>query len=334
MHETSAAILECCGSRFPNKAALRQHTSAFHVHGYVCNVNIYFSRILLKPVSDLLLIFLKICGRVFCRRALLRRHHAVHSGFKEFSCQLCDYATSHKSNLERHMKIHESTSSPIPSAENGESGSSSQSPGEFCNADESRPLASPTHEHNPILASLLSQPAQGGGEMMQWVYHSPYDSYSAQHAVDPLQIEEGSLQPPKWAYDSESRVLTRCSWEEVHQTGKRIVKEGSSLPLRHAIDVILGLKEELPKPRPSWSRRTDLQSGGLLTFTESSTESDCSSIGAKRHWHEADLGYLSRPSSSGEVASGDADTSCGCDGDDFQYVPKKLRMSKRYQSPV
>ena len=81
-----------------------------------------------------------ICSRVFCRRALLRRHHAVHSGFKEFTCSLCDYATSHKSNLERHMKIHESgdkysTSSPSSSGQPIQHDRSS--PEDFYQADDS-----------------------------------------------------------------------------------------------------------------------------------------------------------------------------------------------------
>ena len=36
-------------------------------------------------------------------RALLKRHMNVHSGNKEFQCLRCAYATSHKSNLERHV---------------------------------------------------------------------------------------------------------------------------------------------------------------------------------------------------------------------------------------
>lgn len=36
-------------------------------------------------------------------RALLKRHMNVHSGQKDFTCGSCDYATSHKSNLERHI---------------------------------------------------------------------------------------------------------------------------------------------------------------------------------------------------------------------------------------
>lgn len=31
---------------------------------------------------------------------------SVHNGIKEFSCKMCSYATSHKSNLERHQRVH------------------------------------------------------------------------------------------------------------------------------------------------------------------------------------------------------------------------------------
>ncbi|XP_013793499.1 gastrula zinc finger protein XlCGF7.1-like [Limulus polyphemus] len=85
MREHSSKILECCGEHFLNKAALRSHTKTLHKEGYICN----------------------LCTRSFCRRALLRRHMSVHNGLKEFYCELCIYATSHKGNLERHQfRIH------------------------------------------------------------------------------------------------------------------------------------------------------------------------------------------------------------------------------------
>ena len=38
---------------------------------------------------------------------MLKRHKSVHDGIKEFICSKCTYATSHKSNLDRHcLKIH------------------------------------------------------------------------------------------------------------------------------------------------------------------------------------------------------------------------------------
>ncbi|XP_042212474.1 zinc finger protein 628-like [Homarus americanus] len=92
MHEMSPALLECCGFRFLNKAELRMHTQKFHRDGYHCTV----------------------CSRVFCRKALLKRHYSVHSGYKEFSCRHCSYETSHKSNLERHMRVHQKNGGPLP----------------------------------------------------------------------------------------------------------------------------------------------------------------------------------------------------------------------------
>lgn len=355
MHEQSSAVLECCGSRFANKAALRHHTVAFHRHGYVCN----------------------ICGRVFCRRALLRRHHAVHSGFKEFTCQLCDYATSHKSNLERHMKIHDSSLLPIPiSLVGGHSTTSnSRSPAElYHDADSSRPTPSPSpsREHNPILASLLSQPTQSGGvagEVIQWVY-SPYDSYMG-HAIDPATEEaalttrfdlpqyrqhssQETMTMPKWGMDPEMRYWNPYSWEDVHQSNKRIVKEeASSLPLRHAIDVILGLREgpkpETPAEWPSSSlpstpsRRNDLHSGGglLQVDSNSDTHSNGSPIMLKREWRESEPSFsvwtqCLSPSTVLGPCSVSHDMSCASqvkeEPDVIHYVPKKLRMSKRYQS--
>ncbi|CAM1332793.1 Uncharacterised protein at_DN2400 [Pycnogonum litorale] len=84
MHDVCNKSLECCDISFPNKADLKNHTRFFHKDGYSC----------------------KICGRTFCRKALLKRHQTIHNGMKEFTCTICDYATSHKSNLERHRKVH------------------------------------------------------------------------------------------------------------------------------------------------------------------------------------------------------------------------------------
>ncbi|KAK7070566.1 hypothetical protein SK128_009589 [Halocaridina rubra] len=92
MHELSQALLECCSLRFLNKAELRMHTQKYHADGYYCEV----------------------CDRNFCRKALLKRHFSVHSGYKEFSCHFCGYETSHKSNLERHMRVHRKPSTTPP----------------------------------------------------------------------------------------------------------------------------------------------------------------------------------------------------------------------------
>ncbi|ELU17447.1 hypothetical protein CAPTEDRAFT_228339 [Capitella teleta] len=84
MHEQCTKLLECCDEVFANKAMLREHVRRCHRHGYDC----------------------RVCGRTFCRKALLKRHVTVHSGQKDFVCGLCGYATSHKSNLDRHKRRH------------------------------------------------------------------------------------------------------------------------------------------------------------------------------------------------------------------------------------
>ena len=83
MHHESDKQLECCTIVFKSKASLRDHVLIFHGAGYQC----------------------RHCGRNFCRKALLKRHLTVHSGQKDYVCGRCDYATSHKSNLERHKKV-------------------------------------------------------------------------------------------------------------------------------------------------------------------------------------------------------------------------------------
>jgi len=83
MHHESDKQLECCTIAFKSKASLRDHVLIFHGAGYQC----------------------RHCGRNFCRKALLKRHLTVHSGQKDYTCGRCDYATSHKSNLERHKKV-------------------------------------------------------------------------------------------------------------------------------------------------------------------------------------------------------------------------------------
>lgn len=86
MHQKCERMLECCGLAFDSKAALRDHVMAHHDNGYAC----------------------LFCRRNFCRKALLKRHLAVHDGRKDYACADCGYATSHKSNLERHKKVHQS----------------------------------------------------------------------------------------------------------------------------------------------------------------------------------------------------------------------------------
>ena len=104
MHERCERALECCGLTFVSKSELREHVTENHGAGagYACAE----------------------CGRRFGRRALMRRHAAVHDGRpstdeprarrskavisidRRYSCIECDYTTGHKSNLDRHLRRH------------------------------------------------------------------------------------------------------------------------------------------------------------------------------------------------------------------------------------
>ena len=61
MHSDCGKNLECCDLRFRSKASLRDHIYLFHRSGYRC----------------------KFCGRNFVRKALLKRHLAIHMGQSE-----------------------------------------------------------------------------------------------------------------------------------------------------------------------------------------------------------------------------------------------------------
>ena len=318
-----------------------------------------------------------ICARVFCRRALLRRHHAVHSGFKEFTCSLCDYATSHKSNLERHMKIHESgekysSASPSSTSQSAQNDRSSPEVDFFHSGENSSKSycipAPPSRDHNPILASLLSQPAHDG-EVMQWIYHSPYDSYSSHPQVVVNVVGDGGTPDRRWSYESISQDNSIHGRSQDATCGITRCESSSSpppttLPLRHAIDVILGVREDAPKPmkqqRSSLAFRYCGQEmpvvtscvvttasnhwsiGHLSSSTpsqhnvfsntidasqnshESNSDLDSASdhVGYKRPWQMAGLYHLSETS----IAESE--------DEDVTYVPKKLRMSKRYQTSL
>uniref|UniRef100_T1IGQ5 C2H2-type domain-containing protein n=1 Tax=Strigamia maritima TaxID=126957 RepID=T1IGQ5_STRMM len=85
MHNIFDVPVECCDILFSTKSELKKHTLSSHQEGYACK---YFN-----------------CNKVFERRSLLKRHQCVHTGEKRFTCNDCDYKTSHRSNLSRHCEI-------------------------------------------------------------------------------------------------------------------------------------------------------------------------------------------------------------------------------------
>lgn len=163
------------------------------------------------------------------------------------------------------------------------------------------------NKSNPILASLLSQPAtvtstssanDSGREVIQWIYQSPYDSYSSQ-------------------------VL--------NLTSSRVKL---TTPTCHTIDVILGKHHG-----------TDDAVTTTTTASNHWSMSSCIDTSLSSHEFNSDSDQMMNESSNGgnnkrqwqltEVfATSLIARENGVEEEDMaaNYVPKKLRMSKRYQS--
>ncbi|CAG0880883.1 unnamed protein product [Cyprideis torosa] len=82
MHTPLNNPQQCCGLWFLDKFQFRSHLRGVHpFKTFTCHD----------------------CQKVFKRRTLLLRHQL---GTKNFTCEICDYATNNKSNLQRHINIH------------------------------------------------------------------------------------------------------------------------------------------------------------------------------------------------------------------------------------
>ena len=303
----------------------------------------------------------------------------MHSGFKEFTCNQCDYATSHRSNLDRHKKVHENTkvqeqqqaspntpSTSVESSQNSHHPSSYSADDGFAKESSLHCSSIPSREFpivDPILASLLTRQPSLQGEMLHWVYHSPFDSYQQmRQQLNPFAHEHSILTttPPPGDYGSGSSYLVNCS----ENSASLLSKQASNYQLRqHTIDVILGDKKE--KQENKFFNHTHHQGGvGVLAPSSFPIDPLVITTVSDNHWS---VGQLSCPvqlpqaserqrkwatmsypnlATSSILVTRDTqpstpigvkrqwtkEKSTAEENESNSYIPKKLRMSKRYQT--
>ncbi|CAN7948647.1 unnamed protein product, partial [Ixodes hexagonus] len=75
---------QCCGQSFWDHFNLDRHRQLEHraEYSYSCHR----------------------CPKSFKRRGLLARHMCTHTGVKSFACQVCDYGSPSKFNVDRHQE--------------------------------------------------------------------------------------------------------------------------------------------------------------------------------------------------------------------------------------
>lgn len=88
MPQTKCFNCFACSEQFPTYSGLKEHLAKVH-----------------KDVSDAP--YCEVCGKNFTCANSLKRHMAIHTGFKPYKCKICGRKFSQGSILKRHVLTHE-----------------------------------------------------------------------------------------------------------------------------------------------------------------------------------------------------------------------------------
>ncbi|XP_015760008.1 PREDICTED: RB-associated KRAB zinc finger protein-like [Acropora digitifera] len=102
--------------RVPNDSLVRYHEPAFLVTPMYHYYNLprifpYFARQTAHSSQGSMRtqgFKCNYCGKVYCRKYVLKIHMRTHTGFKPLRCKVCDKSFSDPSNMKKHVKLHES----------------------------------------------------------------------------------------------------------------------------------------------------------------------------------------------------------------------------------
>ena len=310
MHERLSSPHYCCGVTFFRKADMRAHTKEVHSEGYPCT----------WPG----------CGKGFVRKALLDRHLKIHTGEKPFVCPVCQYGTSHKSNLDRHVRIH--FKAP-------------QSPGKFYPPSLYDPsqlqhpsVMIPPPGHNPFLAGPWSKPNQDTCVPDSTTDHvAPHVSRPA----SPVRRQSFLFSPDKF-----SVPFSPVNLDSITPLKLSPVKHLSSSGVKPDLDSLWTPTHFTPIKltgslglTPNTSTDTDGSVSGsngasfLSAPATPPTPGKRSHSEAFSHGIRSILGEPVHQEDDEEEVDVDGDISeddFAEDGDEDDYVPKKLRLAKKH----